>query len=105
MGSRGSLLILVRYGLGERKRGRTRGLVFPQTPTLSLHKRERESSSKWPVQNPRENLREEREKGRRRRREEGEEGSLLFVDPGSIKFVEELDDSRSEIGKILLNIV
>ena len=50
-------------------------------------------------------MREEREKGRRRRREEGEEDSLLFVDPGSVQFVEELDDSRSEVGENLLNIL
>ena len=51
----------------------------------------------------RRSLREEREKARRRRGEEGEEPSPLFVDPGSVKFVEELDEFGSEVGGILLS--
>ena len=76
--------------------------LFPQGPTFPLYKRERKSSNRGHATLG-EGLREEREKARRRRGEEGEEASPLFVDPGSIKFVEELDDFGSEVGENLLS--
>ena len=80
--------------------GRGRSPFSLKTPTLPLYKREGENSSRWSVPYLGEGLREEREKARRRR---GEEASPLFVDPGSVKFVEELYDSGSEVGGILLS--
>ena len=82
--------------------GRVRS-SFPLKHQSSLSIRERGRAAIGGRATLGEGLRKEREKARRRRGEEGEEASPLFVDPGSVKFVEELDDFGSEVGGNLLS--